>query len=227
MEKWNKEFHLDDRIELINCDFHETPIESNSLDGVYMCESMAHSPDYKKLCREVFRVLKPGGKYTGFNWDLTEKYDENNPEHVLIRRKLERGLAIPEMVKMSVFAEALKEAGFEIIKQRDHGEFARKLGAKPWWYIVVEDNLSERSSLSSFVYKAFMILQRVCMGSLTFTIFAVLWVLEKLSFVPQGTASCNRLLMDSLREGMQGGAKEDIFTPMHYWLAQKPYKNGA
>jgi len=69
MQKWNEEMNIAHRIEPICSDYHHTPIESNSLDGVYMCESLGHSPDYKMLCREVFRVLKPGARFTGFNWE--------------------------------------------------------------------------------------------------------------------------------------------------------------
>jgi hypothetical protein len=38
-----------------------------------MCESAACTFDHKVLCREVFRVLKPGARFTGFDWQMTDK----------------------------------------------------------------------------------------------------------------------------------------------------------
>ena len=55
---YNKEFGLEDKIELVHSDFHATPFEDESLDGVFFCESLGHSPDYPRLMKEVFRVLK-------------------------------------------------------------------------------------------------------------------------------------------------------------------------
>lgn len=206
MQKWNEEEHIDHQIELIPSDFHHTPIESNSLDGVYMCESLAHSPDYKTLCKEVFRVLKPGGKFTGFNWDLTDNFDENNREHRNIRLMIERGVGMPQMVKMSVLTEALEEAGFEILIQRDHNDFAMNLGAKPWWYLLEGNSLS----------------LQVIFSSMTTILFFAIWMLEKLAMVSPGTAEAYNIVMVSLKVGMEEGAKQKLFTPMHYWLARKP-----
>lgn len=206
MQKWNEQEHIDHQIELIPSDFHHTPIESNSLDGVYMCESLAHSPDYKMLCKEVFRVLKPGGKFTGFNWDLTDNFDENNPEHRNIRLMIMRGVGMPQMVKMSVLTEALKEAGFEILIQRDHNDFAMNLGAKPWWYLLEGNSLS----------------LQVIFSSMTTMLFFAIWILEKLAMVSPGTAEAYNIIMVSLKVGMVEGAKQKLFTPMHYWLVKKP-----
>lgn len=206
MKDWNQRENIDHRIDLVRSDFHNTPFNDESLDGVYMCESLAHSPDYNKLCKEVFRVLKPGAKFTGFNWDLTEKFDENNPEHRHIRLMIERGVGMPQMVKMSVLTNAMKEAGFEILVQRDHNGFTMNLGAKPWYYIL------EGTSLSL----------QVVFSSMTTLIFVGLWMLEMLSMVSPGTAEAYKIIMISLKVGMEEGARQKLFTPMHYWLARKP-----
>lgn len=49
MKELNTAAHIDHRIELICADYHKTPIDSNSLDGVYMCESAACSFDHKGI----------------------------------------------------------------------------------------------------------------------------------------------------------------------------------
>jgi sterol 24-C-methyltransferase len=206
MKKWNEEFHVDHKIELVCSDYHHTPFENDSLDGVYMCESLAHSPDYKMLCKEVFRVLKPGARFTGFNWELTENYDQNNPEHRRIRHLIEYGVGVCGLVKMSTLTEALEDAGFEILAQRDHNDFAVGIGGKPRWYLFEERSLS----------------LRVLFASLPRLVSSSIRLLEKLSRVPRGTAKAYDDLMVALGTGMVDGAKQRIFTPMHYWLARKP-----
>jgi sterol 24-C-methyltransferase len=214
MAEWNKEAGIDHRIEPVCTDYHATPFEDNSLDGVYMMESMGHSPDYPRLCREIFRVLKPGARFTGFNWDLKESFDENNPKHREIRVKLIRGVGMPQMVKMSDFAKALKAAGFEILCQRDHNDFGMSLGSKPWHFL-----LSERSARTSFLGPLFFL-----MNPLKNSIYYSLLLMEKIYLVSPGTTKAYSTIMASLRDGMREGIKEDIFTPMHFWCAQKPLK---
>ena len=206
MQTWNEECKIDHQIDLVCSDYHQTPLEANSLDGVYMCESLAHSPDYRVLCKEVFRVLKPGARFTGFNWELTDKYDQNNPVHRRIRHQIEYGVGLCRLVKMSDLTEALKEAGFEVITQRDHNDFGMSLGGKRWWYVFEDHSLS----------------LQVLFSSLTTLLSGGMFVLEKLRFVPEGTRKAYDDLMIALKNGMHDGAREGIFTPMHYWLARKP-----
>jgi sterol 24-C-methyltransferase len=35
---------------------------------------------------ELFRVLKPGGLYATYEWVVTESYDENDADHVKIKK---------------------------------------------------------------------------------------------------------------------------------------------
>jgi sterol 24-C-methyltransferase len=212
MARWNREENIDHRIDLVAADYHHTPFEDNSLDGVYMMESLGHSPNYKLLCKEVYRVLKPGARFTGFNWDLTDKFDESDPDHRRIRVMIERGVGMAKMSKISDLTTAMKEAGFEIMKQRDHNEFGMKLGAKPWHFL-----LDEKSTRTSFLGPVFFLVSATTKG-----IFAGLWVLEKLRMVTPGTSRAYKTVMVSLHDGMKEGIEQEIFTPMHFWLAQKP-----
>lgn len=127
------------------------------------------------------------------------------------------GLAMPQMVTMSVFAEALKEAGFEIITQRDHGDFTQPLGAKPWWYIIEDRSMSYKVVLQRYMYPCIF-------TSFTTVLFTSIWLLEKLGLVGKGTSEAYRTLMINLKFGIKEGAKHKVFTPMHYWLARKPLK---
>ena len=65
--------HLGARVEdLMNLTF-----DSEMFDTVLSFDVLEHVPDYEKAFREVFRVLRPGGRFIGtfpFDLDLSESY---------------------------------------------------------------------------------------------------------------------------------------------------------
>lgn len=204
MKQWNEEANIAHRIELIQADYHATPLPPASLDGVYMCESAACTYDHKVLCKEVFRVLKPGARFTGFDWQMTDKFDESNAEHREIRYLLELGVGVPRLVTMSYMREALEEAGFEILELRNHSDFGVSLGGKPW------DALFNQWKTKFWVTDAVRFVLLCC---------------AKVGYMPIEYAKAVDI-MTACRKGMvRGGQQElDIFTPMMFWLARKPEK---
>ena len=44
------------------CDLSEIPVEDNRYDLVFCSQTLEHLPDPQKVLKELFRVLKPGGK---------------------------------------------------------------------------------------------------------------------------------------------------------------------
>jgi SAM-dependent methyltransferase len=54
-------------LRLIEGDAENLPFESNSLDGVLLSGLLHHFPDPSRLIGEVRRVLKPGGRFVGFD----------------------------------------------------------------------------------------------------------------------------------------------------------------
>jgi ubiquinone/menaquinone biosynthesis C-methylase UbiE len=54
-------------LELIEGDAENLPFDSESLDGVLLSGLLHHFPDPRRLIAEVRRVLKPGGRFVGFD----------------------------------------------------------------------------------------------------------------------------------------------------------------
>lgn len=98
--------------------------------------------------------------------------------------------------------EALKEAGFKITTVRNHNDFAMSLGGKPWDHLFL-----------GYKSKFWM----------TSVVRAVVRAGEILKMVKPHSAEAIDIMV-TCREGMlRGGPLElDIFTPMAYWLAEKP-----
>jgi len=60
--------------------------QDNTYDAVYSVEATCHAPSKVGVYSEVFRVLKPGGLYGTYEWVITDNYDENDSEHVKIKK---------------------------------------------------------------------------------------------------------------------------------------------
>lgn len=48
--------------EFINCDMRKIKFKDNSFDYIYSMGTIEHVPDYDQAIKEIYRVLKPGGK---------------------------------------------------------------------------------------------------------------------------------------------------------------------
>ena len=73
------------------------PKEDNSVDGVYQIEAACHSPTKLELYKEIFRVMKPGTYFAGYEWVMTDKYDNNNQKHRMIKKGIEIGNGIADL----------------------------------------------------------------------------------------------------------------------------------
>ncbi len=48
------------------------PFEENTFDAVYQIEATCHAPDKVAVYKEIFRVLKPGALFGGYEWLMTD-----------------------------------------------------------------------------------------------------------------------------------------------------------
>jgi sterol 24-C-methyltransferase len=70
------------------------PFQSESFDAAYGIEATCHAPRLEHVYGEVFRILKPGGLFSAYEWCTTEKYEEANLEIKKIVHLVEEGNSI-------------------------------------------------------------------------------------------------------------------------------------
>lgn len=63
-----KNLGVTDKVKFLIEDYSETSFPKNFFDAVYTMETLVHSPNIKKTLKELFRVLKPGGKVVFFEY---------------------------------------------------------------------------------------------------------------------------------------------------------------
>lgn len=185
--------------------------EPASLDAVYYIESACHISNRTEIFLESARALKKGGKLFSYEWVMTHRYDPKNEEHVKVKKTVEWGNGIEDLIQQHLVLEALKAAGFKIIEHGDLVDLAEEWYGEnnvPWYFDMGREWSFE--SLSGFKLSQF--------GQKSLAKF--LWLAEKIGLVPGGSADTEAMLSSGGRALVKGG-REKIFTPMYYVLAEK------
>ncbi|KAJ3301911.1 Delta(24)-sterol C-methyltransferase [Kappamyces sp. JEL0829] len=194
--------------------FEAMPFENNSLDAAFAIEATCHSSALEKPYAEIFRVLKPGGKFAAYEWLTTPEYDETNLVHKKIIHDLEEGNSLPKLYTIPMCLNALKSVGFEIIEYRDLADRKDPLvqQAQEGWHIPLKGSYS-------------LTLDNVSRWKMTpvgrFITDTFVWVLETLGIAPAGTRKVSQVL-NLGADALVLAAEENLFTPMFYVLVRKP-----
>jgi len=191
----------------VKTDFMNLPFAPNSVDAAYAIEATCHAPDKVGCFSQIFKSLKPGGMFAGYEWVMTNKYDKNNAEHRSIKHNIEYGDSLPDLANPEDVVQALKDAGFEVIEYFDVAEVAARNGNQVGWY----ETLQGGWSLSQVKHSP--------LGR--FTTQRTVDVMEFLHIAPKGTSDTHRMLC-AAADSLAAGGAQGIFTPMFFFLARKP-----
>ena len=116
---WAAECGMTDRLHFIVGD-HHNPLEyeSGAFDGCFSFQAVW--PFFKKEelddhAREMYRVMKPGARYSCSEYLLTPHFDWNNEEHVTLQKSYLPTLAATHSMYPADVCAALERAGFKIL----------------------------------------------------------------------------------------------------------------
>ncbi|XP_057456944.1 cycloartenol-C-24-methyltransferase-like [Lotus japonicus] len=194
---------VDKTCSFVKADFMKMPFPDSSFDAVYAIEATCHAPDAYGCYKEIFRVLKPGQHFAAYEWCMTDAYDPNNKEHQKLKAEIEIGNGLPDVRSTTKCLEALKEAGFEVIWDKDLA-----LDSPLPWYLPLD---TSHFSLSSF---------RLTTAG-RFVTRNLVKALEFVKLAPEGSLRVQDFL-EKAADGLTVAGKKEIFTPMFFFLAKKP-----
>ena len=189
----------------IHGDYMQIPEDDSHFDAAIAIEATPHAPDKTAAFREIFRVLRPGACFAGYEWCLTEGFDPSNAEHGRIKKDIVKGDALPDIASTSEVCTALRMAGFEIVETCDRALDSHP--KTPWYRALQGRDFSFASIPRTPIGRALTNL--------------ALSVGERLRIVPKGATIVSTLLNRTADALVEGG-KSGVFTPMFFFLARKP-----
>jgi sterol 24-C-methyltransferase len=196
---------LADRCRFMQADFLHIPVGDGSFDVAYDVEAACHAPDWPAVFSEIFRVLKAGAEFAGYEWCLTARYDDGDPNQRAMRDMLVRGTGLPNIRSQQEVVDGLVQAGFEIITVRDLAGDAD--AETPWWSPLLGD------------YRSRTGFRRTQAGRLCTAALAALC--EAIGLAPKGSKAVFRIL-DAAADALVGLGSSGAFTPMLFFHARKP-----
>jgi len=195
-----------DKVQLVKGNFMDIDMPEESFDGAYAIEATCHAPDRTKCFSEVFKVLKPGATFAGYEWVFTDKYDASNPEHKKIMDGIELGNGLPTTTPASDVVDALTAAGFEVKSCVDLAPTSQV----PWYQPFVPE----------YTVQGF----KTTPVGILLTNLAVS-AMELVGLAPKGTAEMHTNLSTGASTLYEAG-QLGIFTPMLQFVAVKPGAKG-
>ena len=202
---YNSEAGLAGLCSVLLGDFMDIPAGDESFDAAYHIEALPHAPDKTAAYKEVYRVLRPGAIFAGYDWCVTPFFDSGNAEHREIKRRIEYGNALPQIASFAEVTDALQAAGFELLEARDRASDADP--ETPWYRPLQGRGPTLRGLLRSAPGRKIT--------------SAALRVLEGLHAVPKGALAAQQLL-NVAADNLVAAGRLRIFTPMYYHKARKP-----
>ena len=194
--------HLAD---FLKSDFMQVDAPDASFDAAFSIEATCCAPDKAGVYGEIYRLLKPGGRLTAYEYCMTGLFEPDNPEHLRLKADMEYAGALPDLPGPHEIDEALREAGFELLEARDVAADAPP--GIPWYEPLAGSGLSFARVRSSAAGRRLT--------------HATLWLLERLRIVPRGTTRVSGLLNLAAVSIAEAG-RLGIFSPMYFILARKP-----
>lgn len=187
------------------------PFEDNTFDRTYAIEATCHAPTFEGVYNEIYRILKPGGKFGCYEWCMTDAYDESNPKHKEIAHGIALGNSLPDVRTISNCLDALRNVGFEVEIHLDLADMDDRVQ----WYYPLEGDLRQCQTIRD-------VFHTLCMTPVgRYTTTNLCRMLERVGVAPKGTVQTQNLL-EVAADALVAGAREKIFTPMLFFVAKKP-----
>ncbi|KEQ82177.1 putative tocopherol O-methyltransferase [Aureobasidium pullulans EXF-150] len=202
---------LSEKVSFVQGNFMHLSFLDNTFDAVYAIEATCHAPVLEGVYSQMYRVAKPGATVEIYEWVMTDRYDEANPEHRKIRHGIERGNGISNMVTRKEAERAFKNAGFELLHDED---LAERSDARPW-YAPLSGNIN-------YATGAWDVLGAIRMTKFgRFAMETLLTTLETVRLAPSGTAETAKELSAGA-DALVAGGKAGLFSPMYLMVGKKP-----
>lgn len=100
-------------------DFHFLELKDASIDLVFELEAVCHTDKPEVVLAEVFRVLKPGGKFILYEGFRTENYSDQSEIQQRAAVLIEKTMAVNYGHNINEWLKIAEQSGFELFQNDD------------------------------------------------------------------------------------------------------------
>jgi ubiquinone/menaquinone biosynthesis C-methylase UbiE len=106
-----------EKVNLLNVNYCAIPVQESSIDGIFTMETLVHADPLEAALSEFWRVLKPGGRLTLFEYSVPDRKTLDP-----LRKRItdifvqHTGMASIERFTHGAFPDLLQNAGFENVQ---------------------------------------------------------------------------------------------------------------
>ena len=205
MNRDNRAAHMDALCSGFKGDFMALELEDETYDAAYEIEATCHAPDKVAAFKEIYRVMKPGALFAGYEWCLTDAFDSSNPSHLALKQEIEAGNSLPDIATIPELTNAFQKAGFEVVETDD---LANASDPETPWYLALK---GDRFSITSA--------RRTTLGR--YLSNRAVALMEALRIAPKGSTDVSETL-NRAADALVAAGEQGIFTPDLFFVVRRP-----
>jgi len=88
-------------------------------DAIYHVQVFSYSKDLEALMRDIYRMLKPGGRFVCLDWVLEPAFDPNDAHHQDLLKRIKPLIGAIGCPTVARYENAIKGAGMQLLKSLD------------------------------------------------------------------------------------------------------------
>jgi sterol 24-C-methyltransferase len=89
--------------------------EDETFDAAYEIQALSYAKDKIKVFSEIFRVMRPGARFSYLDWVLLPPFDSSNPEHADLLKRACGLMGAVDSPPVQDVINAMEKAGFQIV----------------------------------------------------------------------------------------------------------------
>ena len=195
---------LERQCEFVKGDFLKMPFEDASFDAAFAIEATCHAPERVAVFSEVARVLRPGAPFVSYEWCMTDRYDANDRAQRAVKKGIEEGDALPDLVSIPEMLRAFAAAGLTLAESRD---MVGDCDPETPWYLPLSAHAPSFTGLRN----------SPAGRRATQTLVDAL---ELLRIAPRGAGEVHRFVCRAA-DALVAAGERRIFTPMYFVLGRR------
>jgi ubiquinone/menaquinone biosynthesis C-methylase UbiE len=120
-QRYSKRAGVSEKTNFFTQDYNNTTFPDNSFDYIYAVETLCHSTNLRDTLKELYRILKPGGKFVSLEYSLDPSKLKGTKYEDSFYQTLSKYTASPSLYLFedNNFTKIAKDSGFELVEKID------------------------------------------------------------------------------------------------------------